>query len=446
VLTRATVACAECYFSEQDRCQRIKAVQKSPEKEELWAKLTKHDRRALHFLRQSVVSKQVEYRDDIGWITPGADSHERSPLHSPAGLGLAPMSPRAPSSPGERGESARRPSKLPKRKQRNLAKFFAEDDDDGGFGSKLVQRSKSSDNLPELNAGEEGSNAAFSRIPSEDGADGVSKKSITAFSLQDKLDKTKHWKPKEAGVVGRTKFERVSTPRLDGKTLRQPGGDDVCKCPMPSAVCLHRHKPIPKGRMTTMYYRQILAVLAPEAKSVVQHILSKGAKKRVGPDTYAPGRKADESKASQSGQDSTAELEMPLLPQPSAETAGAPKLRRSSLASAKHLTHSTKTEALDGEVKATEFDWKGKPDDLILSTLLRVQQGSKQDAVWMLCSEDDWRYLWQNLSTQSRSRHQKEEEEEDFIFNLLIFRRRERPLFVKEIDVRMTGILHLELF
>ena len=372
---------AECYTSEQDRCQRITAVQRSPESEDLWAKLTKHDRHALRHLRQSVGSYKVEYvGGEVGWIKPG--SSDPTALQSPTTHG--PVSPvlQAPSSaPSQHGGGPRLPSKLPKRKQRNLAKFFAEDVEDSDFTSKLVQRSKSFESVQDVGAavGEEGSNAAFSRMPSEDGGDGGGRRSYKAGSLEDKLYRTRQWKPSAAGVVGRTKFERVGTPRLDGKTLRQPGGGDLFKCPMPSALCLHRDKPIPKHKRTGISYRQILAVLSPDAQPIIEHVLSKGQYKRVGPDTYAPKDKGDEQQASQS-RENLATPEKNLLPQPSAESGSrtAPGISVASVASAHKLAHHKKQQILKEEdVEVVEFAWKGKPCHLILSTLLLVQQGKK---------------------------------------------------------------------
>jgi hypothetical protein len=47
---------------------------------------------------------------------------------------------------------------------------------------------------------------------------------------------------------------------------------------MPSALCINRNTSVPANKMTRLSYRQVLAVLAPNAQHVMQHILSKANK------------------------------------------------------------------------------------------------------------------------------------------------------------------------
>jgi len=71
-----------------DRKARIEAVQRNPERAEVWAALTKHDANALRHLRDCVSAVEVEYHPTFGWLHPAA-----APLLVPAGQASAPASP-----------------------------------------------------------------------------------------------------------------------------------------------------------------------------------------------------------------------------------------------------------------------------------------------------------------------------------------------------------------
>jgi len=71
-----------------DRKARIEAVQRNPERAQVWAALTKHDATALRHLRDCVSAVEVEYHPTFGWLHPAA-----APLIVPAGQASAPASP-----------------------------------------------------------------------------------------------------------------------------------------------------------------------------------------------------------------------------------------------------------------------------------------------------------------------------------------------------------------
>lgn len=198
--------------------------------------------------------------------------------------------------------------------------------------------------------------------------------------LEDKLERTLHWNPHAAGVVGRTAgmaFGRVKTPRLEkaSRVKRRSGHDARDKCPMPSALCQNRNTPVAPDKLTTITYRQILAVLAPDAKSVLSHILSEGPHVRVGPDRYDPSLYSN----------------TPMAPElshcPSQKSSSTLAVGQDAPADARAPTDNKEVGVARKENAVLlqdkkQFQWrKGDrgelppPDELILRTLLQVQQG-----------------------------------------------------------------------
>lgn len=317
------------------------------------------------------------------------------------------------------GHSSRSSSSLPKTNRRNLRSYFTSfdsdlDDEEDAWTSPHLLRTHSGGRLPHSNEPladiPEDSSQSHSRLPSNHTASeagGVARgergrrreaKSDDANWLQERLERTLLWRPKAAGVVGRTAggdYERVKTPRLDTSSSgkRHSTSDNIGKCPMPSAICLHRGEIIPENKLTTISYRQILSVLGPSSKAVMAHVLSKGPKKRVGPDHYNPSPDAicehnclrnacpqciaanEKARAN-----STLSLSHTLVgsPQRSGASVGISE-------SGAESREDGKEEVVD-KIEKEEFLWREgprgeapPPHDLILRTLLQVQQGQVED-------------------------------------------------------------------
>jgi hypothetical protein len=381
------------YSSEHDRQQRIAAIQKEPEKQDLWEMLTKHDRQALQHLRTAAGSL-VEYDDKLGgWrlsMDVGYGGHEKDctpPLQSVFEKQASQDSLATASEPAEEKQC----SLLPKTRRRNLQSYFASIDNDSEneafsasvfstkFGALVLNTldkgvevlKKSSHNLATevIKVTEAAPDMLMQHMPLplvkanslsehsyKKNSCGVSGVASGVGLLEEKLLKTRKWAANQSGVVGRggpfDPFDRVGTPRLASNSPAQDsGGSMLNMCVMPSAVCLHRSQPIARGKMTSINYRQVLAILAPKHKPIMAHILAKGSFLRQGPDNFDKDQLIGKR-------------------QPTAVT-------RTSGEGASATTNEWKR-------PLKEFKWmsdgaKPLPHDLILRTLLQVQQGQLND-------------------------------------------------------------------
>ena len=318
-----------------------------------------------------------------------------------------------------REDSMSRGSILPKKNRRHLQHYFSSIDEDaeagGGEGAglgkwdvngKLFKRNADMRKPAAVPSEESSSVPSLSRVPSDvtfaDGDGGErrgnwSKSPAQAGSrgwLEEKLVRTKLWKATASGVVGKGPGDRASTPRLNAKAVDLDAGAEVgkCKrCPMPSALCVQRNKPIPAHKMTQLSYRQVLAVLAPDAAHVMHHILSKANKStsqsffrdscvRQGPDNFDVLPAAHARSSASLDLHASAE---PLLPSGPLERNTSPHRVVAAREGARAAEAGTGTRK---EAKK-EFEWtseraggKGQrtdaPDELLLRTLLHVQQVS----------------------------------------------------------------------
>ena len=239
--------------------------------------LTKQDRQALWYRRESTMCTHVDYDQEAGWIHPpigqqleperieGTDRLGSPVSHSDA------VTEALEQQAGRGTDSKNVVNLLPKSKRRNFKTYFDSFNVDGqretAFDAAFRSRSTSTHLMPPEGTGLK----HFSDSKESVQAARRGGKLEQLSWLEDKLERTLHWNPHAAGVVGRTAgmaFGRVKTPRLEkaSRVKRRSGHDARDKCPMPSALCQNRNTPVAPDKLTTITYRQILAVLAPDAK------------------------------------------------------------------------------------------------------------------------------------------------------------------------------------
>jgi hypothetical protein len=116
------------HSSEHDRQQRIVAIQKEPEKQELWEMLTKHVRQALQHLRTRAAGSLFEYDDKLGgWrlsMDVGYGGHEKKIALPPQSVFEKQGSQDSLATASE-PEEEKQCSLLPKTRRRNLQSYFA---------------------------------------------------------------------------------------------------------------------------------------------------------------------------------------------------------------------------------------------------------------------------------------------------------------------------------